>query len=67
MPQVTCINKTNRYSAWDRIHRFGGPNPDGSQWRLSQADMIAAIEGNTYGVFYVERPIGHRVNLIVAI
>lgn len=66
MPRVTCINKTSRQSAWERISRFGGPNPDGGQWRLSLAAMIDAIKNNTYGEFYVERPQGDRVRCIVA-
>jgi hypothetical protein len=66
MPQVTCINKTDRQSAWERIRRFGGPNPDGSQWRLDLPQMIAAIEQGTYGEFFVERPAGDRVLCIVA-
>jgi hypothetical protein len=61
MPRVTCINKTDRYNAWERIHRFGGQNQDGSVWRLSSAQMIAAIKSGEYGDFYVEQPRGDRV------
>lgn len=67
MPRVTCINKTDRYNAWERIRRFGGPNNDGTQWRLTLPEMIAAIEKNTHGEFYVERPAGDRVRCIVAV
>jgi hypothetical protein len=42
-------------------------NPDGKRWKLTQADAIAAVEQNTYGEFYVERPIGDRVRVIVAV
>ena len=66
MPRATCINKTDRYSAWERIRRFGGTNADGAAWRLTQDDMIRAIETNRYGEFYVERPAGDRVRLVVA-
>jgi hypothetical protein len=67
MPRVECINKTDRSSAWERIRTFGGRNPDGSNWRLPLADMITAIEKNSFGDFYVERPAGDRVKCIVAI
>ena len=67
MPEVKCINKTNRQSAWERIERFGGPGgANGGWWYLTQAQMIEAIETNRYGRFYVERPVGDRVYLIVA-
>jgi hypothetical protein len=67
MPEVQCINKTPRNDPWDRIRRFGGPGgQNGGWWYLDHAAMIAAIKNNTYGVFYVERPAGHRVNCIVA-
>jgi hypothetical protein len=66
MPEVTCINKSDRYNPWERITHLGGPNPDGKRWRLSQAEVIAAIEQNTYGEFYVDRPQGDRVKVIIA-
>jgi len=66
MPQVTCINKTPRNDPWDRIHQFGGPNADGTPWRLSHSAMVAAVKSGQYGEFWVERPAGHRVKCIVA-
>jgi hypothetical protein len=66
MPEVTCINKTDRTDPWERIRQFGGPNPGGGQWRLAHAAMVAAVESNEYGRFYVERPAGDRVYLVVA-
>lgn len=67
MPRVSCINKTDRYNAWERIQHFGGTNADGTRWKLSQAQMITAIEQHSYGEFYVERPAGDRVKCIVAV
>ena len=68
MPRVDCINKTNRTSAWERIAYFGGPNDDATtRWKLSHDEMIIAIETNKYGQFYVERPAGDRVKLVVAV
>jgi hypothetical protein len=57
--QVTCINKTNRQDAHERISHLGGTG-----WRITQAAAIAEIEGgqNTFYTFVA----GKRANLIVA-
>jgi len=67
MPRVDCINKSDRYNPWERILNLGGPDsgPSG-RWKLSQELVVAAIKSNQYGEFYVERPAGDRVRLIVA-
>ena len=63
--RVDCINKTDRQSAWERIHKLGGTvDGEGRRWSCSQEDCVSFIErGYT---FYVERPVGHRVDLVVA-
>lgn len=63
--QVLCINKTNRSDPHERISKIGGQNPDGSRWTLAESDAIKAIKERKYA-FYVERPTGTRVNVIVA-
>ena len=63
--QVRCINKTDRSSPHERIRAIGGVNPDGTRWKLNESDAIAGIEAGKYS-FYVERPLGHRVRVIVA-
>jgi hypothetical protein len=63
--KIECINKTNRSDAHDRIHSIGGVNGDGTRWKLSQQQAIADVEAGKCS-FYVERPAGHRTNVIVA-
>ena len=64
--EIQCINKTNRSDAHDRIHSIGGVNGDGGRWKLSQEQAIKDIEAGKYS-FYVERPAGHRVDVVVAV
>jgi hypothetical protein len=63
--KVECVNKTNRTDPHERIHNIGGRNPDGNRWRLAEAEAIAGIEEGKWS-FYVERPIGHTVEVIIA-
>ena len=63
--QVRCINKTDRQNAHERIRSIGGVNSDGGRWKLGVAEAIVDIENGKYS-FYVERPVGHRVQVIVA-
>jgi hypothetical protein len=62
--QITCINKTDRYNPHERIRAVGGRNSDGTGWKLTQELAIAAIEEGKYS-FYVERPAGDRVRVVV--
>lgn len=58
--RVQCINKTNRTDPHDRISHIGGAG-----WKVSETAAIAGIEAGTRS-FYVERPTGDRVNVVVA-
>lgn len=63
--RISCINKTDRHSAWERIRTVGGVNNDGTRWRLTTSEAISGIETGKYS-FYVERPAGDRVQVIVS-
>lgn len=63
--RVQCISKTPRDDPHDRISHIGGTNPNGNRWKLTQTDAIAGIDSGKWS-FYVERPTGDRVDVIVA-
>jgi hypothetical protein len=63
--QVRCINKTPRTSPHERIQRIGGLNPDGTRWKLTEQEAIDGIRRGAWD-FFVERPVGHRVRVVVA-
>lgn len=48
--QIQCINKTDRYSAHDRISHVGGSSPN--RWKLTLQEAIYATESGSWK-FYV--------------
>jgi hypothetical protein len=64
--RISCINKTDRTNAHERISHVGGVNANGTPWKLPLANAIADVESGKWA-FYVEQPPGHRVDVIVAV
>jgi len=58
--QITCINKTDRYSAHERIKSCGGQN-----WRKTQEQVIYDIE-NRINEYFVKVGGYREVNVVVA-
>lgn len=63
--QITCIKKSDRQSAHERIQQVGGVNPDGTRWWLPLDQAIAGVERGEWS-FYVSVN-GTSVWVIVAI
>jgi hypothetical protein len=67
MAQQVRIDCTIYDERQQRIASVGGQNPPGSnppRWRLTEDEAIAGIDRGEW-TFYVERPAGHRVNVVV--
>lgn len=62
--QITCINKTDRYDAHDRIRAVGGMNSGNRHWKLTQEEAIAGIEAGRWR-FYVSVN-GNSVWVVIA-
>lgn len=63
--RVTCIVKNNRNSAHECIRSLGGTNSRQQRVKYLLQEAITEIQSGRLSM-YVERPAGHRVNVIVA-
>jgi hypothetical protein len=63
--QIDCVNKTDRTDPHERIANVGGPDSDGTRWKLAEDAAIAGIESGQWA-FYVEQPAGQVVDVVIA-
>lgn len=61
--KISCINKNNRDSAYERIQHVGGIH-NGQKWKFTLSDAISYIGRGTYS-FYTNVS-GHERNVIIA-
>lgn len=62
--EILCINKTDRFNAYERIRSIGGKNPNGERWRLSLNDAIEGLENGKWSFFVSSA--GRTVSVVVA-
>lgn len=63
--RISCINKTDKMGAHERIRSIGGRDASGNPWKHLQEVAIRNIKTKVCN-YYVEQPAGHRVKVIVA-
>ena len=63
--QIQCVNKSDRMNPHERIKFVGGLNSDRTRWKVPEARAISGIEQAEWS-FYVERPQGHAVEVVIA-
>jgi hypothetical protein len=62
--QVTCINKSDRTDAHERIISIGGVDANNNKWKQRQAEAIQNIENNKYSFYVISG--GIKTKVIVA-
>ena len=62
--EISCINKKDRKSRHEPIDHVGGLNPDGTRWKLTEAEAISGIEAGKWSFW--TRGGGQRADVIIA-
>lgn len=63
--RVRCVTTGEGADPEERIVRIGGTNTVGVNWRLTQDEAIAGIEGGRWDFFVVQRQ-GRALDVVVA-
>jgi hypothetical protein len=63
--RIRHVVKSDRTNAHELIHAICGLNQDGTHWTLTQEQAVSQIE-DRMSAFYIERPGGERLDVIVA-
>lgn len=50
--RISCIGKSAFLNHHQRLRQIGGVNPDGSRWKMTEAEAIAGIEAGRWR-FYI--------------
>lgn len=62
---IHCVTRSDLLNHDRRLRGIGGVNPDGTHWRLSEADAIAAIEAGRWNFSLVSG--GRELPVVVAV
>lgn len=58
--EVKCINKNDRYNAYERITHIGGDD-----WKITQQEAIRYIEDKTYSFYVIKN--GREVDVTTSV
>jgi hypothetical protein len=61
--RISCVNKDNRSDPDQAMDAVGGVLPNGTPWKLPLPEAVALVKRGHR--FYVEQPIGDRVEVVV--
>ena len=61
--EVRCVTKSNDADSYKGISHIGGPNGDGTSWKMSVKEAIENIKADKYA-FYINRD-GNKSDLIL--
>lgn len=63
--EIDCINKRDRFDPTERIDSVGGPNANGTRWKLTLDEAIAGTENGQWRFFVREGRVA--VGVVVAV
>ncbi len=63
--EIKCINKSNRFSPYERILNIGGINPNGTRWKITVDRAIQGMEQGKWQ-FFVRNGLA-QVDVVIAV